>query len=130
MAEPTSSGVLGLAIWKFGGLKIFGLGAALIGAGIMTIFRPPKTRKELFWQCAVALGVSLLFGGPAVLALDYWCDWIDLKTAPLEDIFQFTGAVHGLLGALSWGIFGGLSALRDRIGVDPVQAVKDVKEAL
>lgn len=130
MAEPTSSGAVGLAIWKFGALKLLGLGAALLGAGIMAIFRPPKTRKELFLQCAVALGASLLFGGPAVSALDFYLDWIDLSTASLEDIFQFTGAVHGLIGALSWGIFGGLSVLRDRVGHDPVQAVKDVKDVV
>ncbi len=130
MAEPASSGVVGVAIWKFGLLKLLGLGAAIIGAGIMAIFRPPKTRRELFLQCAVALGASLLFGGSAVKALDFYFDWIDLSTASLEDIFQFTGAVHGLLGAMSWGIFGGISVLRDRLGRDPVQAAKDVKDAL
>jgi len=130
MAEPASSGAMGIVIWKFGVLKLVGIGAAILGAGMMAIFRPPKTRKELFLQCAVALGSSLLFGGSAVRLLDFYCDWIDLATAPLEDIFQFTGAVHGLIGALSWGVFGGLSVLRDKLGSDPVQAVKDVKDAL
>lgn len=130
MAEPASSGAMGIVIWKFGALKLLGLGAAILGAGMMAIFRPPKTRRELFYQCAVALGSSLLFGGAAVSALDFYFDWIDLKTAPLEEVFQFTGMVHGLIGALSWGVFGGLSVLRDKLGSDPVQAVKDVKDAM
>ena len=130
MAEPASSGAMGIVIWKFGALKLLGLGAAILGAGMMAIFRPPKTRRELFYQCAVALGSSLLFGGAAVSALDFYSDWVDLSTAPLDEIFQFTGAVHGLIGALSWGVFGGLSVLRDKFGSDPVQTVKDVKDAL
>lgn len=130
MAEPTSSGVLGALVYKFGAIKLAGLGAALAGAGIMAIFRPPKTRKELFFQCAVALGSSLLFGGSAVRAFDYYFDWIDMTTAPFEEVLQFTGAVHGIIGAVSWGLFGGLSVLRDKLGSDPVQAVKDVKDVL
>lgn len=130
MAEPASSGAMGIVIWKFGALKLLGLGAAILGAWMMAIFRPPKTRRELFYQCGVALGSSILFGGSAVLYLDVKSDWINLSTAPIMDVIQFIGAVHGLIGALSWGVFGGLSVLRDKFGSDPVQTVKDVKDAL
>jgi len=47
---------------KFGFVKILTLGAAALGAGLMAVFRPPKTRKEMFAQSVVALGSSLLFG--------------------------------------------------------------------
>jgi energy-converting hydrogenase Eha subunit C len=125
----TSSGV-GFALWKFGAIKLFGLGAALIGACIMAVFRPPKTRKELFAQCAVALASSLLFGGTAVIAIAKYTDWIVLSTAPIDELIQFSCMVHGLIGALSWGLFGGIAVLRDKFGSDPIQAVKDVKDRL
>lgn len=128
MAEPTASGVLGFAIWKFGTVKLLGFGAALIGAGIMAIFRPPKTRKEMFLQGAVALASSLLFGGTAVSVIASVTGWINLLTAPLADIIQFNAMVHGLIGAMAWGIFGGLAVLRDKFGSDPIQTIKDVKQ--
>lgn len=125
--EPTSSGALGALIWKFGALKVLGFGSALIGAGIMAIFRPPKTRKELFLQGAVALGCSLLFGGFAVSFLDAQLDWVNLATATLEEAINFVVAVHGIIGALAWGGFAGLAVLRDRFAKEPVETVKDVK---
>lgn len=127
MAEPTTSGAVGFAIYKFGSLKLLGFGAALLGAGIMTIFRPPKTRKELFMQGAVALGSSLLFGGTLVNAFAHFTGWIDLATAPVEDLAQFVAMVYGFIGAVSWGLFGGLAVLRDKFGSDPVQTITDIK---
>lgn len=123
MSAETGAGLL---FAKFGVVKVLSFGAALIGAGIMAIFRPPKTRKELFMQGAVALGSSLLFGGTAVNVLAHMTGWIDLATAQMADIIQFNATVHGLIGAMSWGIFGGLSVLRDKFGSDPIQAVKDI----
>jgi vacuolar-type H+-ATPase subunit I/STV1 len=127
MSEPTSSSFFGALIWKLGLIKVLGFGASLIGAAMMAVFRPPQTRKELFLHAAVAIGVSLLFGGSAVKVLDYYFDWIDLLTASIEDQLQFIGAVHGMLGAMAWGFVGGLAVMRDKIAKDPLQAVKDVK---
>lgn len=128
MAEPAATGALGFAIWKFGAVKVFGLGAALIGAGIMAIFRPPKTRREMFMQGAVALASSLLFGGAAVNALASFSVFnINLLTAPMADVIQFNAMVHGLIGSMAWGIFGGLAVLRDKFSSDPIQAVRDIK---
>jgi|SRR5215213_5605884 len=127
MAEPTASGALGFAIYKFGSLKLLGFGAALLGAGLMAIFRPPKTRKELFMQGAVALGSSLLFGGTLVNAFAHFTGWINLATAPTEDVAQFIAMVYGLIGAFSWGVFGGLAVLRDKFGSDPIQTIADIK---
>lgn len=129
MPEPTTSGAISFILWKFGAVKFFGLGAALVGAGIMAIFRPPKTRKEMFMQGAVALASSLLFGGVAVNALAGFSVFgINLLTAPLADIIQFNAMVHGLIGAMAWGVFGGLAVLRDKFSSDPIQAVRDIKD--
>lgn len=116
----------GALIAKFGMVKILSFGAALVGAGIMAVFRPPRTRKELFMQGAVALGSSLLFGGTAVNVLAHLTGWIDLATANMSDIVQFNATVHGLIGAMAWGLFGGLAVLRDKFSSDPIQAVKDI----
>lgn len=117
------------AITKFGWLKLFGLSSALIGAGMMALFRPPKTRKELFIQGAVALTASLLFGNTFTDLADYWLDFIDLNQTSMEKLIQFTVSVHGLVGALSWGIFGGIAQFRDRLHKEPLEAVKDAKDA-
>jgi hypothetical protein len=128
MAEPAASGALGFAIWKFGAVKVFGLGAALIGAGIMAIFRPPKSRKEMFMQAGVALASSLLFGGSAVHMLaGFDIFGINLATSLMTDVIQFNAMVHGLIGAMAWGVFGGLAVLRDKFSSDPIQAVRDIK---
>lgn len=124
MATETGAGFL---IYKFGALKLLGFGAALMGAGMMAVFRPPLTRKELFMQGAVALGSSLLFGGTLVSAAAGFTGWVDLKMGAPEDVAQFTAMVYGLIGALSWGLFGGLAVLRDKFGSDPVRAIQDVK---
>lgn len=115
-------------LYKFGLVKLLGFGAALLGAGMMAIFRPPKTRKEMILQAAVALGSSFLFGGSAVAAVDSWSDWINLTTAAPADGLQFIAMVHGLIGAMAWGMFGGMAVLRDKFGSDPIQAIKDVKD--
>lgn len=124
----SAEGVAGMALWKFGTVKLLGLGAALLGAGIMAVFRPPKSRKELFLQGAVALGSSLLFGGAAVTALAGFSVFgIDLKTSAMADIIQFNAMVHGLIGAMAWGIFGGMAVFRDKFGSDPIEAIKNVR---
>lgn len=115
---------------KYGWLKLFTLGASLGGAALMAVFRPPKTRKEMFLQAVVALGASLLFGGTLADYLASVFTFINLETSPFGKVIQFQVTVHGLLGALSWGLFGGLAHLRDKIEKDPVQAVKDIKDAL
>lgn len=125
---PTETG-LSVLVMKFGLVKVMGFGAALLGAGMMAIFRPPPTRKELFLQGCVALGVSLLFGGAMVHMLaGFDLFGVNLLTSPMADVIQFNAMVHGLLGAMAWGIFGGLAVLRDKFGSDPIQTIKDVKD--
>ncbi len=126
MTDP-ATGMLGFTMWKFGLIKLLAFGSALLGAGIMAIFRPPRTRREMFMQGVVALSSSFLFGGVAVGAIAGYTGWINLITAPFTDIIQFNIMVHGLIGALSWGVFGGLAVLRDKFGSDPIAAIKDLK---
>lgn len=129
MAAVESGSAAGLAaITKFGWIKFASLGAALMGAGIMAIFRPPKTRKELFTQGLVALGTALLFGNFIANLFLHYVPLLDLAKASLEDILTFHIAINGLVGAMSWGMFGGLAHIRDRVETDPLQAVKDVRD--
>lgn len=125
--DISASAGLGALIAKFGFIKIASLGAAVLGAAMMAVFRPPVTRKELFLQGAVALGTSLLLGGAAVTGANYYLHWIT-EASSFEDILQFSVAVHGLLGAFAWGIFGGLAVLRDRFTKDPLKTIQEVKD--
>lgn len=123
----TEAAGLGL-LAKFGWIKAATLGAALAGAGMMAIFRPPKTRKELFSQGLVALGSSLLFGNTVALWIAHVFPFIDLATTSLENYVQYLVSVHGLVGALSWGLWGGFSVFRDKTGSQSItDTVKDVK---
>lgn len=124
------SGVFAGILAKYGWVKLFTLGAAVGGAVLMAAFRPPKTRKEMFLQAAVALGCSFMFGDTLASLLDYFFNFIDLNTAPFWDFLQFYVAVHGIVGALSWGIFGGLAVLRDKAGADPIGAAKEIKDVI
>jgi len=122
MSMSLESGALGALVAKIGMAKTIGLGAALIGAAIMCVFRPPKTRKELFYQGAVALGGSMLFGSFGVALVD---SWLHLGSESL------IAPVYGLIGALSWGAFGGMAHWRDeKLAKDPLQAVKDVHDII
>lgn len=118
------------AITKFGWLKFVTLGAALIGAGLMALSRPPKTRKEMFYQALTALGSSLLFGDFAVRWAASFFPFINLMTDGFMDVLLFYVSVHGLVGASAWGIFGAAASFLDKFSKDPTQAVKDVKEVL
>lgn len=130
MSMSIESGIFAGIAAKYGWVKLFTLGAALGGALLMAAFRPPKTRKEMFLQAAVALGCSILLGDTVVKGLDHFFDFIDLNTASWLDFLQFYVSVHGVVGALSWGIFGGLAHLRDKVGTDPIGAAKEIKDVV
>ena len=110
----------GAGIALFIKAKLLAFLPALVGAAIMAVFRPPKTRKEMLMQGAVALGCSYLFGNTAFTLVDAW-----LSVGP-----EGKDAVLGLVGALSWGAFGGLAHFRDKVSKDPMQAIKDVKDVI
>lgn len=126
MAAMESGSAWGIAaITKFGWIKLLTLGAAGMGALLMAVFRPAKSRKEGFLQAFVALGSSLLFGSFIASSILFKFQLIDITS--LEDLLYYNAAIHGLVGAMSWGIFGGLATLRDRVGNDPIQVVKEIK---
>ena len=105
---------------KFGTAKVLSFGAAFVGALIMLMFRPPKSRKELFYHACSAFAGSALFGGTALALAASW-------TGVDKDIL--VPAVYGIIGALSWGFFGGLASWRDdKLGKDPVAAIKEIKD--
>ena len=129
MAAMESGGAWGIAvISKFGWLKMASLGAALAGAGLMALSRPPKTRKEQFYQALTALGSSLLFGDFAVRWAATYFPFVNLITDSYFDTLTFYVSVHALVGALAWGAFGALGTFRDKFVVDPSGAVKNARD--
>lgn len=127
MSEPVSAGAAGVfAAYK---MKFLLLGAAALGACVMAMARPPRTRWQLFSQGAVALGSSFLFGGTLASIVDFYAPWVDMATASHAEATEFLVAVHGMVGALAWGVMGGLGALRDQLRSDPrgfIQWAKDL----
>lgn len=113
-------------ITKYGWIKALTLGSALLGAFIMAVFRPPKSKKEMATQAMVALSASLLFGDTVVSYADYLFDFIDLSTVGIKDYLQFYVTIHGLVGAFSWGLFGGIAHYRDKLATSPTEVIKDV----
>lgn len=129
MAAMESGSAWGVAaITKFGWLKFASLGAALVGAGLMALSRPPTSRKEMFYQALTALGSSLVFGDFVVRWAASFFSFINLGTDAYIDVLTFYVAVHGLVGALAWGAFGALAHYRDKLSKDPIGAIKDVKD--
>lgn len=110
MNMPTIEGGIATIIAKYG---LGTLLAAVGGAAIMAMFRPPKDRKEVLQHALVALGTSLILGSSVYNIVIQWI--------PVNEI-----AVHGLLGAVSWGLWAGIATYRDRFARAPVEAVKDV----
>lgn len=119
MAAMESGGAWGLsAITNYGWLKFATLGAAGLGALLMAVARPPKSRKEMMLQAFVALGTSFLFGDLLWQATLHYVPFLDDRIA-----------AHGLTGALSWGAFGGLAHFRDKLGSKSIdETVSDIRK--
>lgn len=104
-----------------GALGFFGkaaviAGAGLLGAAAMAAFDPPKTKKLLFIQAAIALGCSFMFGPIAVKAADFYFDFINLAgITNWIDFMETVAPIYGLVGALSWGFVGLLASVRKLI---------------
>lgn len=95
--------------------KLAGVFAAVIGAGIIAATRPPATRGQLFAHAAVAIGSSILFGHQVAVALDPYVYWVDLAQAGPWESLDYYVAVHGLVGAASWGVWGYISSIIERV---------------
>lgn len=118
MAAMESGSAWGLSlITNYGWLKFGTLAAAGLGALLMAMSSPPKTKREMFFQGLTALGTSFLFG-----------DVLWLLCVQYSPFIADRVAVHGLLGALSWGLFGGLVHFRTKLGSKSLdETFKDVK---
>lgn len=106
-------------IAKFGTVKVLAFGTALLGAGVMCLFRPPKTKMEVFNHAVVAGAGSFLFGPLAVSITTSWLN---------EPAALVTMPVHFLVGALSWGAMAGIATYRDKLTASPKEAIQDVKD--
>jgi len=98
--------------WLFAYKAIAALGLGALGALIMAGFDPPKTRRMLFAQSAVAGGGSVLFGPVAVHFVDHMTPWIDIHALPLPQHMEWAAPIYFVVGALSWGAFGALAKFR------------------
>lgn len=101
--------------------KVLAYLASFAGAVLIAMTRPPQTRKELFYHAAAAMLASYIFGDVVVAILDNW-----LALTREELIVP----VYGFIGAMGWGIAGGLSTFSGKFAKDPVQAIKDVKDVV
>jgi hypothetical protein len=108
MGEPAST-----AGAVFGAKMASALGAGALGALVMAMVDPPKTRGQLAAQSFVA-GVCSIVGTPLTARwLDSVFDFIDLSaTASVPQVLEVFTPVAFLIGALSWGIMGALVQFR------------------
>jgi hypothetical protein len=96
---------------------------AALGAALMIVIEPPKTRKELFWRLVAAFICSAMFGE---LAMDWlhsvsWFAFLD----PFKRSHQ--AAIDFIVGGSGWFILGGGGVMLRRFKGDPVTTVKDAK---
>jgi hypothetical protein len=96
---------------------------AALGAALMIVIEPPKTRKELFWRLVAAFICSAMFGE---LAMDWlhsvsWFAFLD----PAKRSHQ--AAIDFIVGGSGWFILGGGGVMLRRFKGDPVATVKDAK---
>lgn len=122
MSDPTQSpeaaSWIAAAAYKF-------LPAAL-GAAIMIVIEPPKTRGELFWRLVAAFICSAIFGE---LTMDFlksvqWFAFLD----PAKRSHQ--AAVDFIVGGSGWFLLGGGGVLLRRFKADPAAAAEEAKKAL
>lgn len=108
------------------GLKLgAAAGAGVLGALVMAMVDPPRTRRELFVQATVAAIGSMIFGPVAVKALSKEFDWYSLANLAGVDYIQMVMPVYFLTGAMSWGVFGALAKLRAIVRTRGAEAVAD-----
>lgn len=125
MSDPMTTGA-GAGIIA----KAVGLVAAVIGAGLMAATRPPATRKQLAVYAGVALGSSLLFGNQVAFAIDPYVDWVDLRRDGAWEALDYYVAVHGLVGAVSWGVWGYVAGVVERVRNSDEGIVAALKKAI
>jgi uncharacterized membrane protein YeaQ/YmgE (transglycosylase-associated protein family) len=96
---------------------------ATLGAAIMIVIEPPKTRKELFWRLVAAFICSAIFGE---FVMDFlrslsWMSFLD----PAKRSHQ--AAVDFVVGGSGWFMLGGVGVLLRRFRTDPAGAAEEAK---
>lgn len=97
---------------------------AALGAAIMIVIEPPKTRRELFWRLVAAFICSAMLGQ---VAFDFlhslsWFAFLDASKRP------HTAAVDFIVGGGGWFLLGGVGVILRKARTDPIGAVDDVKK--
>lgn len=115
--NPDTASWLAAVLYKF-------LPAGL-GAFIMILVEPPKTRRELFWRLVAAFICSAVFGE---LAMDWlhslsWFAFLD----PLKRSHQ--AAIDFIVGGSGWFLLGGAGVMLRKWRGDPLAAIDSVKRA-
>lgn len=115
LPSSDTAGWVAAAVYKF-------LPAAL-GAAIMIVIEPPKTRGELFWRLVAAFICSAIFGE---FVMDFlkslsWMEFLD----PAKRSHQV--AVDFIVGGSGWFLLGGGGVLLRRFRGDPAGAAEDAK---
>lgn len=114
---PTDAGVLAPLLAKF-------LPAAL-GAAIMILVDPPKSRRDLFIRVFVAMACSILFG-------ELVFDWLrSMSVFSWLDPFKraHVSAIDGIVGAVGFSVASGSAVWLRRFRKDPIKAIDEVKGA-
>jgi hypothetical protein len=113
--SPESAGWLAAAIYKFL--------PATLGAAIMIVIEPPKTRQELFWRLVAAFICSAIFGEFVMDALKSFSMFAFLDPAKRSH----QAAVDFIVGGSGWFLLGGGGVLLRRFRGDPAGAAEDAK---
>lgn len=99
---------------------------AAVGAAIMVLVDPPKTKKDLFIRAFCAFGCSYLFG-------DTLFDFLDSTTMfafldPAKHAHRV--AVEGVVGACGFFVAGGAANWLKAFKRKPLDTVKETREVL
>jgi hypothetical protein len=121
------AGAAGLA-WKLGLFKLIGGGAALLGAFLMAAVLEPKSKREMVLRAMVALGTSTL-GTDWAMRIAASHLGVDMATLPMPDVIQYTLAMGGTIGAVSWFALGAIGELLKRIRRDPIGSIERLRGA-
>lgn len=97
-----------------------------LGAGIMIMVDPPKSKRDLFALAFVAYASSYLFGGALFdfLQTTAWFSFLDDAKRAHHT------AVDGVIGAFGWFIAGGIAKVLKSFKKNPLKTVKDVRDTI
>ncbi len=125
MSEPVSGTMTTIAAVK-GGAKLFAVLAGVAGAALMVAIRPNLTRKQMALHAATAGAMSYFLTSP-VIRLASGFGWLEIDKWPVDDARDIHVAVAFFIGAMSWGIVGGLYWFSEKFGTNPIEAIQAIR---